>query len=285
MTKHLFTRLLQASLMCCFAVFFTACDEMFATEDNPTPAYLSMSDKPVTIKVGETFQRQAIATGTAVIEYTSSDTKVATVDNTGLVTAITEGETTITATATGYSSQTGKKIYLPDSKSYQLTVKPATLPAATITTAPVATTGDILAGSATALVTAGVADGGTMMYRVTPANEAKPTSTDGFSADIPSASNRAAGTYSVWYYAKGDATHSNSKIAGPVEVTLIDGYAANEYNEAEWDSGDKKVIFTKKTAASVTAVTNSDADVTWGDGWYTVSGNVTINGKVALIRA
>jgi hypothetical protein len=207
--------------MCCLAVLFTACDDMFATEDNPTSAYLGMSEKPVTIKVGETFQRQAIAATTAVIEYTSSDTKIATVDNTGLVTAIAEGETTITATATGYSSQTGKKIYLPDSKSYQLTVKPATLPAATITTAPVATTGDILAGSATDLVTAGVADGGTMMYLVTPANEAKPTSTDGFSADIPSASNRADGTYSVWYYAKADAQHSDSEIAATaVEVTI-----------------------------------------------------------------
>ena len=66
------------------------------------------------------------------------------------------------------------------------------------------------------------------------------------------------------------------------EVTLIDGYAANEYNYASWNYGDKKVIFTKKTAASVTAVTNSDADVTWGDGWYTVSGNVTITGNVTL---
>ena len=125
MTKKYFTRLLQASLMCCMAVLFAACDDMFATEDNPTSAYLGMSEKPVTIKVGETFQRQAIATSTAVIEYTSSDTKIATVDNTGLVTAIAEGKTTITATATGYSSQTGKKIYLPDSKSYKLTVESA----------------------------------------------------------------------------------------------------------------------------------------------------------------
>jgi hypothetical protein len=252
---------------------------MFATEDNPTSAYLGMSEKPVTIKVGETFQRQAIAAGTAVIEYTSSDTKVATVDNTGLVTAIAEGEATITATATGYSSQTGKKIYLPDSKSYKLTVESAG-PAATITTAPAATAATISAGSATALVTAGVADGGTMMYLVTAANEAKPTTTDGFSATVPTAATLAAGTYYVWYYAKGDATHSNSKIAGPVEVTLIDGYAANEYNEAYWYDG--KVVFTKETAASVTAVTNSDTDVTWGAGWYTVSGTVTINGKVTL---
>jgi hypothetical protein len=126
MTKKYFTRLLQTSLMCCLAVLFTACDDYFGSESNPTPAYLTMSDKPVTIKVGETFLRQATA-ATVVIEYSSSDTKVATVDNTGLVTAIAEGETTITATATGYSSQTGKKIYLPDSKSYKLTVKSASV--------------------------------------------------------------------------------------------------------------------------------------------------------------
>ena len=122
MTKKYFTRLLQASLMCCLAVLFTACDDYFGNESNPTPAYLSMSDKPVTIKVGETFLRQATYVPTAVIEYTSSDTKVATVDNSGLVTGVAEGEATITATATGYSSKTGKKIYLPDSKSYKVTV-------------------------------------------------------------------------------------------------------------------------------------------------------------------
>ena len=122
MTKKFLMRLIQTSLMCCLAVLFTACDEIFGNESNPTPAYLSMSDKPVTIKVGETFRRQAIAAGTAVIEYTSSDTKVATVDNSGLVTGVADGEATITATATGYCSKTGTKIYLPDSKSYKVTV-------------------------------------------------------------------------------------------------------------------------------------------------------------------
>ena len=122
MTKKSISRLLQASLMCCLAVLFTACDDIFASEDNPIPAYLSMSDKPVTIKVGDTYRRKAISVTSAVVEYTSSKTDVATVDNEGLVTAKAEGTTTITATATGYSSQTGKKIYQPDSKSYKVTV-------------------------------------------------------------------------------------------------------------------------------------------------------------------
>ena len=125
MTKKSISRLLQASLMCCLTVLFTACDDIFASEDNPTPAYLSMSEAPVTLKAGDTFKRKAISVTTAVVEYTSSDTNVATVDNSGLVTAIAEGEATITATATGYSSQTGKKIFLADSKSYNVTVLPA----------------------------------------------------------------------------------------------------------------------------------------------------------------
>ena len=282
MTKKSISRLLQATLMCCLTVLFTACDDIFASEDNPTPAYLSMSEAPVTLKAGDTFKRKAISVTTAVVEYTSSDTNVATVDNSGLVTAIAEGEATITATATGYSSQTGKKIFLADSKSYKLTVKPATLPAAIITTAPVATTGDIAAGSATALVTEGVADGGTMMYEVTATNT-KPTTTDGFSATVPTAATLADGTYYVWYYAKGDATHSDSEIAATaIEVTVTEVYAANEYNKGSWDSTNEKVVFTKQTTESVTAVANSAAGDTWDAGWYTVSGNVTITGNVTL---
>ena len=113
--------------MCCLAVLFTACDDVFGNEDNPMSAYLSMSDKPVTLKAGDTYRRKAISVTTAVVEYTSSKTDVATVDNEGLVTAKAEGTTTITATATGYSSQNGKKIYQPASVSYVVTVTPATV--------------------------------------------------------------------------------------------------------------------------------------------------------------
>ena len=281
MTKKSILRLLQASLMCCLAVLFTACDDVFGNEDNPMSAYLSMSDKPVTLKVGDTYRRKAISVSSAVVEYTSSKTDVATVDNEGLVIAKAEGTTTITATATGYSSQNGKKIYQPASVSYVVTVKPATLPAATINTAPTATA-IIAAGSATDLVTAGMADGGTMMYQVTATNT-KPTSTDGFSAAIPTAATLAAATYYVWYYAKGDATHSDSEIAATaIAVTVTEVYAANEYNEGSWDSTNKKVVFSKQAATSVTAVTGATANVTWSAGWYTVSGTVTITGNVTL---
>ena len=167
-------------------VGFTSCDEL-AVEDNPMQAYLTMRTSDVTLKVGETYVRKAVAAGTAVVVYSSSDATVATVDQAGTVTAVAAGTAVITAQTTGYNAE-GKKIYLPEEKSYKVTVKAASLPAA--------------------------------------------------------------------------------------------AWAANEYNEGSWDG--TKVVFTKQTAASVTAVANSDAAVTWSAGWYTVSGNVTINGIVTL---
>ena len=92
-------------------------------------------------------------------------------------------------------------------------------PAATVTTAPTATGAIIEVGSTAALVNAGVADGGTMMYAVT-TTSAQPASTAGFSATIPTAQGRTAGTYYVWFYVEGDASHTDSEIAGPVSVTL-----------------------------------------------------------------
>ena len=97
-------------------------------------------------------------------------------------------------------------------------------PAATIATAPTATTG-ILEGQTTALVSAGAATGGTMMYKVTTENT-KPSTTDDFTATVPTAEERALGTYYVWYYAKADATHTDSEIEGPVTVTISSKSAA-----------------------------------------------------------
>jgi hypothetical protein len=88
-----------------------------------------------------------------------------------------------------------------------------------VTTAP---TGAAIVGvgKSTALVSGGVADGGTLMYAVTTTNT-KPTSTDGFSDAVPTAKDiTASGTVYVWYYVKGDDTHSDSEIAGPVSVTV-----------------------------------------------------------------
>ena len=93
---------------------------------------------------------------------------------------------------------------------------------ATVTTAP---TGAAIVGvgKTTALVSGGVAEGGTLMYAVTTTNT-KPASTDGFSDKVPTAETiTASGKVYVWYYVKGDDTHSDSEIAATaIEVPVAD---------------------------------------------------------------
>ena len=101
---------------------------------------------------------------------------------------------------------------------------PQAKPAATVTTAP---TGAAIVGrlntNTMALVSGGVADGGTLMYAVTTTNT-KPTSTAGFSEAVPTAQSiKASGTVYVWYYVKADDSHSDSEIAATaIEVPVAD---------------------------------------------------------------
>ena len=156
------------------------------------------------------------------VTWTSDKPAVATVDATGTVTAVAAGEATITA-------QAGDK-----TATCKVTVTKAP---ATITTAPTATTGDIIECSTTALVTAGKASGGTMMYAVTTTNK-KPTSTEGFSATVPTAASLAAGTYYIWYYAKADADHTDSEISvSGIAVTVKAKPGVNSLDPFE-DGGD-----------------------------------------------
>lgn len=85
-TNKFFTALLSVLAL----VGFTACD-------GPTPEQLKLSETSVTLKVGQTKQ---ITANIAVESWTSSDDTKATVKD-GLITAIAEGNATITATANG----------------------------------------------------------------------------------------------------------------------------------------------------------------------------------------
>ena len=205
------SKVYQTALMCCLAVILTGCEELFSALDNPIQTTLVMTTTDVKLTVGDTYQRQATTVSPATIVYTSSDATVATVDANGVVEAIAKGEATITANVAEVDYWTAA------STSYKVIVS-AKIPA-TITTAPTATA-IIAAISATDLVTAGVADGGTMMYEVTATNT-KPTTTDGFSATVPTAAALAGGTYYVWYYAKGDAQHADSEIAASAVAVAV----------------------------------------------------------------
>jgi len=69
--------------------------------------------------------------------------------------------------------------------------------------------------------TLGTAEGGTLMYKVTTTN-VKPTSTEGFSTSNPKGVENSGGNWKnyIWYYIKGDDSHSDSEIFGPIEVNV-----------------------------------------------------------------
>ena len=121
MKRNYLIYMMQVVVLLCCSLVISSCDEIFATEDNPVTSYLDINNRAVTLKVGDTYTRTAFAARDAIIEYSSSDVAVATVDQSGVVTAVGAGTALITVRATGYCTD-GRKIYLEDSKSYEVTV-------------------------------------------------------------------------------------------------------------------------------------------------------------------
>ena len=133
----------------------------------------------------------------SAVTYASSDPSVAEVAVDGAVTVVGAGRTVITATAEGTDEVAGASAF------YVLEVgkAPCTV------TAPVAV-GDLVAdGEARELVTGGSAEGGRMQYAL--GAESGPSQAYGDS--VPTATE--AGTYHVWYCAKGDGNHLDTAPA------------------------------------------------------------------------
>ena len=105
---------------------------------------------------------------------------------------------------------------------------------AVITVAPVAVPGLIWTGAPQALVTAGAAEGGTIIYAL--GADATTAPADGWSETVPAATE--AGTYYVWYKAVGDANHSDS--ARDCVVAVI------AQKEREKPSGDLNALLKTK---------------------------------------
>jgi hypothetical protein len=131
--------------------------------------------------------------------------KTADIDENHQLKAVKMGSTVTITTKEGY-------------KFRKVEVKKGGKPVATLTAAP--TPGDDLYVGDNLLETLGTAEGGTLMYKVTKTNE-KPTSTEGFSTDNPTGvENGPSYKNYIWYYIKGDDSHSDSEISGPIEVSV-----------------------------------------------------------------
>ena len=138
---------------------------------------------------------------------------------------------------------------------------------ATVTTAP---TGAAIVGvkKTTALVSGGVAEGGTMMYKVQ-ATKTKPPTTVGFSDAVPTAKDiTASGKVYVWYYVKGDGTHSDSEIAAaaievPVADVVWDATNVTDLSvEETYESYEKEGVTLSGNAENIFAGWNDNGDPT-----------------------
>ena len=97
-------------------LLLTGCGE----KDHPVRTSLVVDTSTMTLSIGESAVRMATSKAEdAVITYTSSNPAVATVDQFGKVTALTEGETTITITM----DETKKSWYAASTIDYKVVVK------------------------------------------------------------------------------------------------------------------------------------------------------------------
>ena len=154
--------------------------------------------------------------------WASDHPEIATVSEDGVVTAVAQGEATITVTATNGTDDTSDDC----TATCTVTVNPA----ASVTTAP---TANVLTytGEPQALVTAGVASGGTMMYAVV-LEVPTPPSKGLYTSSIPTGT--AVGTYIVWYKVVGD---SGSTTPAYVTVTIAEATDTGNTDTESTDTG------------------------------------------------
>ncbi len=277
MKKNYFKSLAQVAILLCAPLFIASCDE-FGTEDNPAGAYPSMSDKAVTIKVGETFTRTAIAASAATVEYTSLDEKIATVELlTGKVTGVADGTTTIVAKP--YFAKNGSKLYTGEEVKYEITVQdPESKFAYEFGEAGVPKL--IYAGTNVEIVpvepqeNVGVL---TFTYAVQKKNGASWDNvalTGGkFMVD--------AGTYKVTAtsatYKSYVASHANTTADYTVEVLQAYAYT-------KWDANEKKLVNDTILASDVKGVYpgGSVPGAVLPEGTYVITSNATLNGTLQL---
>ena len=119
-------------LLLLLTVGVTSCDELadpvFASEDNPAPGGSStptpdiqIDNATLTLSVGQSATRQATVNSPGIpLIYASSTPAVATVSQTGKVTAITAGETTITVSAPQISKSVSFKVVVNAISAEQL---------------------------------------------------------------------------------------------------------------------------------------------------------------------
>ena len=110
---------LGGALMLAAALVFTSCDGFKSFIDNPVSSYLKVNPESVTLKVGEEKALEVTTISDQPITYTSSNEDVATVDEKGVITAVSEGDAIITVSVASTDT------YAAGMKQVQVKVEPA----------------------------------------------------------------------------------------------------------------------------------------------------------------
>ena len=173
---------------------------------------LNKTSTTLTIGDSETLQATVLPDDAfyKTVTWSSDNEEVATVDESGKVTAVKAGTATITVTATnGTDTEDDDK-----TATCKVTVNK---PDSAVTEAPTANE-LTYNGNGQDLVTAGKAEGGTLVYALGESADTAPEA-DAFSENIPGGKD--VGTYYVWYKVIGDANHNDTKPVC-VEVSIAD---------------------------------------------------------------
>lgn len=120
--KRVFRQILGWGMMLTLPLMMTSCEWFFDMLDNPITPALQVLRAQLTLKVGESKPIQASTQAHVVLLYSSDNPAVATVDATGLITAVSPGTARITIKAQGEDDYYRTEIFSENTTTVEVTV-------------------------------------------------------------------------------------------------------------------------------------------------------------------
>ncbi len=120
--KRVLKQMLGWGIMLTLPLMMTSCGELFDMLDNPITPALQVLRAQLTLKVGESKPIQASTQAHVVLLYSSDNPAVATVDATGLITAVSPGTARITIKAQGEDDYYRTEIFCENTTTVEVTV-------------------------------------------------------------------------------------------------------------------------------------------------------------------